>query len=130
MWSSEGDARYRVLWPLGTGGMADVVLAQDTVLERSVALKRVRTSNDLSAQKRLRREATVGASINHPNLVRIYDVEEKPGGDVVVVMEYVAGDTLQDLIRTRGALPAAKALPILSGVADAIDAVHDRGIVH
>jgi Protein kinase domain len=109
--------------------MADVVLAEDMVLGRYVALKRVRTANDVALLKRVRREATLGASIDHPNLVRIYDVHEKHG-DAVIVMEYVAGDTLHYLIRTRGAVRVPKALSILAGVASALDAVHAHGAVH
>jgi eukaryotic-like serine/threonine-protein kinase len=124
------NVRYAVLRPLGSGGMADVRLGYDTVLGRSVALKRVRAASGVSRLKRVRREALVGASLSHPNLVSVYDVIEEDNGDLVIVMEYVAGDTLQELIRKRGALPPARALPILEGVARALDAVHRRGIVH
>jgi serine/threonine-protein kinase len=130
MWNPEGDNRYRVLRRLASGGMSDVVLAHDTVLDRYVALKRVRTANDAAALKRLRREATLGAAIDHPNLVRIFDVWENHAGDMVIVMEYVAGDTLQHVIRSRGRTGPSKALPILAGVAAALDTVHARGIVH
>ena len=131
MWTGEeGDGRYRVLRRVGSGGMGEVLLAQDTVLQRYVALKRVHTGSDPAALRRLRREATVGASITHPNLVGIYDVVENPGGEVLIVMEYVVGDTLQALIQARGALESAKALSMLAGVGAALDAVHARGIVH
>jgi eukaryotic-like serine/threonine-protein kinase len=129
MWSAEPGERYHVLRALGSGGMADVVLAEDVVLGRYVALKQVRTANDAALLKRVRREATLGASIDHPNLVRIYDVHEKHG-DAVIVMEYVAGDTLQYLIRTRGAVRVPRALSILAGAASALDAVHARGAIH
>src|SRR5205809_7377886 len=99
--STEQETRYRVLRPLASGGMADVALAEDTTLGRWVALKRLRTGRDRAAAKRLRREALVGASLSHQNLVSIYDVWESDG-DLVIVMEYVAGDTLRDLIRERG----------------------------
>jgi serine/threonine-protein kinase len=80
--------------------------------------------------QRLKREALIGASLNHPNLVSIYDAETRADGDVVLVMEYVAGQTLRDVIRSRGPLPPEEALPVLRGVAAALDAIHDRGIVH
>ena len=72
----------------------------------------------------------IGASLNHPNLVSIYDAETREDGDVVLVMEYVPGQTLRDVIRSRGTLPPEEALPVLRGVAAALDAIHDRGIVH
>jgi eukaryotic-like serine/threonine-protein kinase len=122
--------RYRVLQPLGRGGMAQVMLAEDTVLGRRVALKRLRVTSDPAGIKRLRREALIGASLNHPNLIPVYDVWEEHDGDLCIVMEYIAGSTLRDLIRDSGSVPASKALPILTGVAAALDAVHQRGIVH
>ncbi len=123
-------ARYRELRPLGTGGMAKVVLAQDTVLGRPVALKRVYASTDPQARARLRREALVGASLNHPNLVAVYDVIDGEAGEMVVVMEYVAGETLQERLRREGRLPVRETLRIISGVASGLDAIHSRGVVH
>ncbi len=124
------DDRYRIRRRLASGGMAEVTLAEDTVLGRPVALKRLRAGGDRGAVARLRREALVGASLSHPNLVSVYDVWEEGDGELVIVMEYVDGDTLRDLIRTQGALPASRALPILAGVAAALDAVHEHGVVH
>jgi eukaryotic-like serine/threonine-protein kinase len=123
-------SRYRILRVLGSGGMAQVQLAEDTVLNRRVALKRLHSATDLPGIKRLRREALLGASLDHPNLVYVYDVWEERDGDLCMVMEYVAGNTLRDLIRDSGAIPAPRALPILSGVAAALDVVHSKGIVH
>src|SRR6185312_7261306 len=111
------DARYRIRRRLAGGGMADVSLAEDTVLDRLVALKRLRSAGDHGALARLRREALVGASLSHPNLVSVYDVWEEEDGDLVIVMEYVEGKNLRDLIRTHGALPAGRALPLLASVA-------------
>ncbi|MEA2371917.1 MAG: eukaryotic-like serine/threonine-protein kinase [Solirubrobacteraceae bacterium] len=123
-------ARYREIERLGVGGMATVTLAEDTMLRRRVALKRVHTEDDANAILRLRREALVGASLSHPNLVSVYDVEMRADGDLVIVMEYVAGQTLRDAITGSGGLPQGLALEVLTGVASALDAIHARGIVH
>jgi eukaryotic-like serine/threonine-protein kinase len=123
-------SRYRDISTLGSGGMATVVLAQDTLLGRKVALKRMHTASDPSGTSRLRREALVGASINHPNLVGIYDVVTTDEGDVVIVMEYVEGENLRDALRREGRLPVNETLRILEGVAAGLDAIHQQGIVH
>ncbi|MGI8429575.1 MAG: serine/threonine-protein kinase [Solirubrobacteraceae bacterium] len=132
MSSARDDARYQEVAPLGSGGMATVTLAQDTMLGRRVALKRVHAhaTGDQQGLKRLRREALVGASLNHPNLVAVYDVHGDDDAELVIVMQYVDGDTLRDVILGRGALPAPEALRILEGVAAGLDAIHDQGIVH
>ena len=110
--------------------MAKVTLAEDTVLGREVALKRVYASGDSQGILRLKREALVGASLNHPNLVFVYDAQLQEDGDVVIVMEYVEGETLADVISSRGALPPDEALRVLRGVAAALDSIHEQGIVH
>ncbi len=96
--------RYTHVRILGTGGMGTVSLAQDTVLGREVALKRVTRAAGASGLLRLRREALLGASISHPNLVSIYDVDETEEGELVIVMEYVEGETLRDAIARDGGL--------------------------
>lgn len=128
MTSTTDLTRYRELSRLGAGGMATVSLAEDTMLGRRVALKRVHTEGDQRALTRLRREALVGASLSHPNLVAIYDVESTDD-DLVIVMEYVQGETLRDAVR-RGPIDGRRALPVLEGVALALDAIHARGVVH
>jgi len=122
--------RYRYISTLGRGGMATVSLAEDTVLGRRVALKRMTAQDDPRGLLRLRREALVGASVSHPNLVSIYDVFESEEGGNVIVMEYVPGETLRDALRREGKLPAEAALRILAGVAAGLDAIHRQGIVH
>jgi serine/threonine protein kinase len=79
---------------------------------------------------RLRREALLGASMSHPNLVSIYDVDETEDGDLVIVMEYVEGETLRDALARDGGLGSAEALRILTGAAAGLDAIHAQGIVH
>ena len=110
--------------------MATVTLAEDTLLGREVALKRVYGTGDPQGSLRLKREALVGASLNHPNLVSVYDAETTDDGDVVIVMEYVEGETLSDVLRARGRMRPNEALRVLGGVAAALDAIHARGIVH
>jgi eukaryotic-like serine/threonine-protein kinase len=127
---TEQAARYREIRRLGAGGMAKVTLAEDTVLGREVALKRVYATGDSQGILRLKREALVGASLNHPNLVFVYDAHLEEDGDVVIVMEYVEGNTLADVISARGALPPEEAMRVLAGVAAALDAIHEQGIVH
>src|SRR5438270_2331286 len=124
------NARFREIGPLGAGGMASVTLAEDTMLRRRVALKRLHTATGGRELERLRREALVGASLNHRNLVSVYDVYPDHGGQLVIVMEYVAGETLSHAIRTRGAIPTRRALDILRQLAAALDAVHAQGVVH
>jgi serine/threonine protein kinase len=123
-------ARYRDISRLGSGGMATVVLAEDLTLGRLVALKRVHTLGDASGRSRLRREALVGASLSHPNLVSVYDVVAGEHGEHVIVMEYVEGDTLRDALRRGSGLAVAEALRVIEGVSAALDAIHRRGIVH
>jgi serine/threonine protein kinase len=126
----EQASRYHEIRRLGGGGMAGVTLAEDTVLGRPVALKRVYSTGDPRHVERLKREAMVGASLSHPNLVFVYDAQLQDDGDVVIVMEYVEGETLADAIRSRGAMPADEVKRVLRGVAAALDAIHAEGIVH
>jgi serine/threonine protein kinase len=122
--------RYSVVTRLGSGGMATVLLAEDQVLGRQVALKRMIAATDVDGLLRLRREALIGASISHPNLVAIYDIVTSDDGDQVIVMEYVPGETLADALERDGALPPERALQILESLAGALDAIHRQGIVH
>ena len=122
--------RYRYVSRLGVGGMATVVLAEDTLLGRQVALKRVNAAADVRGLQRLRREALTGASISHRNLVSIYDVIDDEAGDLVIVMEYVRGRTLRQALDEQGRLAVPEALRILEGVAAGLDTIHRQGIVH
>jgi serine/threonine protein kinase len=128
--SSGPITRYREIRQLGAGGMGTVILGEDSVLGRPVALKRVPGLGDPRSALRLKREALVGASLNHPNLVSVYDVLIQDGGDVVIVMEYVEGQTRAHRLRSGGPLPPAEALRVLRGVAAALDAIHAEGVVH
>ncbi len=120
--------RYRVVRRLGAGGMATVFLAEDERLGRQVAVKRLHADSPDDMARRFDREARLGASLNHPNLVAIYDTLIDPEG-VLIVMEYVDGPTLAQALG-EGALAPERALEVLGGVADALDYAHSQGIVH
>ena len=120
--------RYRVMERLGSGGMAVVYLAEDERLGRRVAVKRLHTGSPEDTAKRFGREARMGASLNHPNVATVYDTVTDEGS-VVIVMEYVEGESLADAVR-RGRVDPREAVRILSGVAAALDHAHGNGIVH
>jgi serine/threonine protein kinase len=120
--------RYRVGGRIGSGGMATVFRADDIVLDREVAVKRIHTDGSESDARRLRREAKLGASLTHPNLVMVYDSITADDG-VFIVMEHVDGRPLSELIGEDG-MPAADVLPVLHAIADALDYAHRNGIVH
>ena len=120
--------RYRQLRAIGTGGMARVYLAEDERLGRRVAVKRLHAHGPEDTAKRFQREARIGASLNHQNLVAVYDVDTD-GESVLIVMEYVDGTTLADELRT-GPLADQDVARIVTDVAAALDYVHAEGIVH
>jgi Protein kinase domain len=120
--------RYREIRRLGAGGSATVVLAEDRELGREVALKRLHSDDDPDVVKRFTREAKLGASLSHPNVVSVYDalLEEER---VLLVMEYVPGESLADMLK-RGRLSPQRALEILEPLAEALDHSHAHGVVH
>ena len=120
--------RYRIRDRLGHGGMATVFLAEDCVLGRDVAIKRLHTEGSETDEQRFRREARVGASLIHPNLVTIFDTINGPDG-TLIVMEYVRGRPLSELISPEGMDPR-RLLEVLRPVAAALDYAHDNGVVH
>ena len=132
--------RYELGELLGRGGMAEVRKGTDTRLGRVVAVKRLRTdlASDATFQARFRREAQSSASLNHPAIVSVYDTGEEralqaDGTDEVVpyiVMEYVAGRTLRDILREGRKILPERALEITSGVLSALDYSHRAGIIH
>jgi len=120
--------RYRVLRRLGAGGMATVFLAEDERLRRQVAVKRLHADSAEAVARRFEREARVGASLNHPNIVAVYDTDTDAEG-VVIVMEYVEGETLAAALR-RGPLEPRRALAAIGDVAAALDHAHRAGVIH
>jgi eukaryotic-like serine/threonine-protein kinase len=123
--------RYRVLRKIGAGGMADVYLCEDLTLGRRVALKVLlqRFLDDPNFVERFRREAKAAAGLNHANLVSIYDWGEVDG-TYFIVMEYVEGETLKDLVRRRGRLGGSEAVRISLQLLAALEFAHRTGIVH
>ncbi len=120
--------RYRVIDRLGHGGMATVFLAEDQVLSRQVAVKRLHTAVAEGGAERFKREAQLGAALNHPNIVAVYDTLSGPDG-VLIVMEYVPGQPFSGLIAV-GPMEPGEAIRILRDVAGGLDYAHLQGVVH
>ena len=119
-----------VLAVIGRGGMGEVYRARDTKLKRDVAIKTLpdEFAHDSDRLSRFQREAEVLASLNHPNIAAIYNLEEAEGSRFLV-LELVEGETLADRI-ARGPIPIDEALPIAKSVCEALEAAHEQGIVH
>ena len=122
---------YRVLQPLGQGGMGDVHRAIDERLNREVAVKRVRNPQTRAGKERQRllREARAVARLNHPTIVALYDLVELEDEDWLV-MELVDGQALTQVLKGRGALAPREALGLGAEIASALDAAHQQGILH
>jgi serine/threonine-protein kinase len=125
------DGRYRLERRIGTGGMADVYLAEDETLHRQVAIKILadRYTQDEGFVERFRREATAAAGLNHPNIVSIYDRGESDG-TYYIAMEYIDGPTLKEEITSRAPLPEAEAVGYAQQVLQALEFAHRRGVIH
>ncbi|KAF0227002.1 MAG: serine/threonine protein kinase bacterial [Erysipelotrichaceae bacterium] len=123
--------RYVINKKLGEGGMADVYLAQDSFLNREVAVKilRGKLSLDPVALLRFQREANAASRLNHPNIVEIYDVGED-NGQHYIVMEYIRGKSLKELISQRGAMEKQEALQTMDQLLCAITEAHKNNIIH
>jgi serine/threonine-protein kinase len=123
--------RYRVVRHLARGGMAEVYLAHDELLDRQVAVKVLfpELAQDSSFVERFRREARAAAGLNHPNIVSVFDFGQDDGS-YFIVMEYVDGVTLRDIIRSDGPMDPARAIEIGTDVAAALGVAHRHGVVH
>jgi eukaryotic-like serine/threonine-protein kinase len=126
------DNRYTLGDPLGSGGMAEVYLAHDEVLDRDVALKilRDRFAEDKEFVERFRREAQSAAALNHPNIVSVYDRGCSEDGTYYIAIEYVPGGTLKERILREGPLEPSTAAELGSQVARALGFAHERGVIH
>ncbi len=123
--------RYEVVQHIGQGGMADVFRAVDTILNREVAIKILRAdlSTDAVSILRFEREAQAATALAHPNIVEIYDVGDYKGHHYIV-MEYVPGRTLKQVIKARGPLLPEEAVDIMKQLTSAVAEAHSRGIIH
>ena len=123
--------RYEVIKSIGEGGMANVYLGYDTILDRNVAIKVLRgdLANDEKFVRRFQREALSASSLAHPNIVEMYDVGEDEG-TYYIVMEYVDGKTLKQLLKKRGTLTLSEAIDIMSQLTDGMAHAHDSYIIH
>lgn len=125
------NSRYEVIKTIGEGGMANVYLARDTILDRNVAIKVLRgdLATDEKFVRRFQREALSASSLAHPNIVEIYDVGEDDG-DYYIVMEYVEGKNLKQLLKKREKLTAAEVVDIMLQITSAMGVAHDSLIIH
>ena len=123
--------RYEVIRSIGEGGMANVYLGYDTILDRNVAIKVLRgdLSNDEKFVRRFQREALSASSLAHPNIVEMYDVGEDDGL-YYIVMEYIDGVTLKQLLKKRGNLTLSETLDIMLQLTDGMAHAHDSYIIH
>lgn len=123
--------RYEVVRSIGEGGMANVYLGYDMILDRNVAIKVLRgdLSGDEKFVRRFQREALSASSLSHPNIVEMYDVGEDDGL-YYIVMEYVEGKTLKQLLKKRGSLTISEALDIMLQLTDGMTHAHDSYIIH
>src|ERR671928_379074 len=125
------DGRYRIMRKLGTGGMANVYLAEDQELGRRVAIKILddRHASDDQFIERFRREAKNAAGLAHPNIVSIYD-RGNAEGTYYIAMEYLSGRTLKELLVARGPTPIPIAIDYARQILAALAFAHRNGVVH
>jgi serine/threonine-protein kinase len=125
------NGRYELHRRLARGGMADVFLARDQLLDRPVAVKVLfpEFATDPSFVERFRREAQSAANLNHPNIVSVYDWGQEQG-TYFIVMEYIDGRSLADILRTEGPLHPQRAAEVASDIAAALGFAHRNGVVH
>ena len=123
--------RYQIIKTLGEGGMANVYLAHDLILDRNVAVKVLRgdLANDEKFVRRFQREALSASSLSHPNIVEMYDVGEDDG-QYYIVMEYVDGKTLKQVLKSRGHLSITEVVDIMLQLTDGLAHAHDSYIIH
>ncbi|HEV3473584.1 MAG TPA: protein kinase, partial [Actinomycetota bacterium] len=124
--------RYHLVARVAGGGMGEVYRAHDMLLDRAVALKILQPSlaSDPDLVERFKQEARAAARLTHPNVVAVYDWGSEDDRTYYMVMEYVPGTDLRDVLVSRGALPPGQAAGIVASVCDALEAAHATGLVH
>src|SRR5215813_11859267 len=122
---------YEILTAIGAGGMGEVYRAMDTRLKRDVAIKVLPEvfADDPDRLARFQREAELLASLNHPNIAAVYGLE-KADRLAAIVLELVEGETLEERIARTRALPGDEVLPIARQIAEALEAAHEKGVIH
>ena len=123
--------RYQIIKSIGEGGMANVYLAYDTILDRNVAVKVLRgdLATDEKFVRRFQREALSASSLSNPNIVEVYDVGED-NGEYYIVMEYVEGKHLKNLLKKRGKLTVSEVVDIALQITNGLSVAHDSYIIH
>ena len=123
--------RYQIIKSIGEGGMANVYLAYDTILDRNVAVKVLRgdLATDEKFVRRFQREALSASSLSHSNIVEVYDVGED-NGQYYIVMEYIEGCQLKQLLKKRGRLTLSEVIDIMLQITDGLSVAHDAYIIH
>ncbi|HIU11092.1 MAG TPA: Stk1 family PASTA domain-containing Ser/Thr kinase [Candidatus Onthocola stercorigallinarum] len=123
--------RYQIIKSIGEGGMANVYLAYDTILDRNVAVKVLRgdLATDEKFVRRFQREALSASSLSNPNIVEVYDVGED-NGEYYIVMEYVEGKHLKNLLKKRGKLTVPEVVDIVLQITSGLSVAHDSYIIH
>src|SRR5918999_4991255 len=126
------DDRYELRGLLGSGGMANVFLAHDEVLDRDVALKLLKDQYAENEEfvERFKREARSAASLSHPHIVPVFAWGETGDGMYYMAMEYLSGGTLKERIMSKGTLPARTATAVALQIAEALQAAHEQGMIH
>ena len=124
--------KYRITRKIGSGGIGAVYQAEHIALGSQVAIKVLRgaAAKDASEVARLRREAQVQVSIEHPNVIRTLDLDQMPDGSIYVVMELLRGESLADRLGSGGVLAPGTAIPVFVQVCRALSAAHDKGVIH
>lgn len=123
--------RYYIISLLGEGGMAQVYVANDVIAKREVAIKIIKDSTSMDPLNiaRFQREARASSALKHKNIIEIYDVDEYHGKPYMV-MEYVNGKTLKEVLKTRGNFTQSEAIDIINQLSDALLHAHEHGIIH
>lgn len=124
--------RYEIQSVLGLGGMSIVYKARHRLMERTVAIKMLHNTfkEDITSLERFKLEAQAASSLNHTNIITVYDFGVTPEGELFFVMDCLEGENLKELIERKGRVPYQRALPIFRQVCDGLDAAHKKGIVH